>query len=184
MVLAGVVGASVLLAGLAWFAPEPVTALALFVGVPVCVIMTGWLLAPGHTAVHGARIRLIDDERGWQVVRTPFNVVLADGSYLAAGGVGRALSERIVRSHVTGSAARAEALALLDRVLAMDRFVHHASGRSTHLDDLTSEGRAVLARHVVDGITRDVELVESRRSPLQRSAQAPYSCAVDARGRR
>ncbi|MFF3065839.1 hypothetical protein ACFVQ3_14925 [Oerskovia sp. NPDC057915] len=173
--MVGSVGGSLLAVGLTWPSPQPVLSVVLVaLALPVCAIIVRWSLASHHVTVRGARLVATDDDRGWLVVRRPLGGVLLDGSRIGgapgvpgAPGARRALADRAVVAYATGRAERVEALRLLDRIVALDRLERGpdglgARGRGT----FTPEQRSLLSRHVLDALTRDVELIESRRVGL------------------
>lgn len=178
MVVVGAVGGSLLAVGLTWPSPHPVLSVVLLaLATPVCAIIVRWSLASPYVAVRGARLEPTDDDRGWQVVRRPLGLVLLDGARLGAPGdpgVQRALADRAVAVGATGRAEQVEILRLLDRIVALDRLERGAEVASTRTrDGFTPEQRAVLGRHVLDGVQRDVELLESRRAGLTDRAPRP-----------
>lgn len=176
---AGILGTSLLVLALAWLLPRPGPAVVVGIAAGgVCAIMAWWHLAPRRAAVSGAHIVLTDDDRGWLVTRRPLGMLLLDGSCLPAGGQRRALAERVVRAHVTGAAGRVESLALLDRLVAVERLSDSRSLGAHRRDGLTPERQALLVRHAHDALVRDVELVETRRSPRPRAVVPPLRCVA------
>ncbi|GAA1401535.1 hypothetical protein GCM10009600_06140 [Oerskovia paurometabola] len=118
-----------------------------------------------RVTVRGARVVTTDDDRGWLVVRRPLGTVLLDGSRFGVLDAQRALADRVVAVHLSGRAERAEILGLLDRIVALDRLEHGTPGPvAGDRSRFTPEQRSLLGRHVRDGLTRDVELLESRRT--------------------
>ncbi|MFJ2301123.1 hypothetical protein [Oerskovia paurometabola] len=137
----------------------------LALALPVCAIIVRWSLVSHRVTVRGARVVTTDDDRGWLVVRRPLGTVLLDGSRFGVLDAQRALADRVVAVHLSGRAERAEILGLLDRIVALDRLEHGTAGPvAGDRSRFTPEQRSLLGRHVRDGLTRDVELLESRRT--------------------
>lgn len=175
-VVVGSVGASLLAVGLAWSSPQPMLGMVLLaVALPVCAIIVWWSIVPRHVAVRGARVVTTDDDRGWLVVRRPLGRVVLDGSRFGVLDAQRALADRVVAVHVSGRAEQDEILRLLDRVVALDRLEHGASGGSEAggRSRFTPEQRSLLTRHVRDALVRDVELLESRSPGLPARGSYP-----------
>jgi len=146
----------------------------LAVALPVCAIIVWWSIVPRHVAVRGARVVTTDDDRGWLVVRRPLGRVVLDGSRFGVLDAQRALADRVVAVHVSGRAEQDEILRLLDRVVALDRLEHGASGSEAGgRSRFTPEQRSLLTRHVRDALVRDVELLESRSAGLPARGSYP-----------